>query len=68
MQLSDESVERFRVAYKEAYGVDVSVDEARQMAQRVMLLYETLAKPLPAEASAPPQHQGPHTDPPHART
>jgi len=47
--LSDESVESFRQAYKESYGEEISVVEAREMALRVKLLYELLARPLPGD-------------------
>ena len=61
MKLSDESVERFRVAYKESYGEEISMTDAREMASRVKLLYELLARPLPGEQE---DHRAQEGDPP----
>jgi hypothetical protein len=47
--LSVTRTEDFRQAYKESYGEEISIEEAREMALRVMLLYEFLARPLPGK-------------------
>lgn len=49
MRLSDESLQRFMRLYQEFYGEELTVNEARAMASRVVFLYEHLAKPLPEE-------------------
>ena len=49
MRPSDEGVEEFRRIYKELYGENIDVDAAREMASRVLTLYELLARPLPEE-------------------
>jgi hypothetical protein len=37
--------------YAEFYGEELTIDDARAMASRVLLLYEMLARPLPDEGS-----------------
>jgi hypothetical protein len=49
MMLANESIAKFQIAYKESYDEDISVEEAREMASRIKLLYELLARPLPGE-------------------
>ena len=49
MRPSDEGVEEFRRLYEELYGEEIDVDAAREMASRVLTLYELLARPLPEE-------------------
>ncbi len=49
MTLSDDDVERFRIAYKESYGEEIPVTDAREMASRVLFLYELLYSPIPGE-------------------
>ncbi len=49
MRLSDESLARFTRLYKEFYGEELTINEARAMASRVVLLYEHLAQPLPED-------------------
>jgi len=53
--LPDESVEEFRAIYKKYYGEDISADDAREMARRLLMLYEILAKSIPGESH---QHRG----------
>ena len=52
MRPSEAGVEEFRRLYKEGTGKDISLDDAREMARRVLTLYELLARPLPEEAEA----------------
>lgn len=54
MRLSDESLRRFMHHYKEFYGEDLTINDARAMASRVALLYERLAQPLPDEDDITP--------------
>lgn len=49
MTLSDDGVERFRIACKKAYGEEVTATNAREMALRVLLLYELLYSSIPDE-------------------
>jgi len=63
--LPDESVEEFRTIYKKCYGEDISADDAREMARRLLMLYELLAKPLPEEdrpAALPEDQTSPLAD------
>lgn len=55
--ISDARIEDFRQAYKKSYDEDISIEEAREMALNVRLLYELLARPLPGEEEDlhPPQ-------------
>jgi hypothetical protein len=59
--ISDARIEDFRQAYKKSHDEDISIDQAREMALNVMLLYELLARPLPGEEKdhhPPPQEDG----------
>ena len=49
MEVSDEELEEFRRTYKKEYGEKLSVDEAREMAQRLLVLMDLLIRPLPKE-------------------
>lgn len=49
MQLTDEDVRQFCLAYSEAYGEDLPVDEARMWAVRLVRLYRILLSPTPSE-------------------
>ena len=49
MRPSDEGVEEFRRIYKKLHGEEIDVDAAREIASRVLTLYELLARPLPDE-------------------
>jgi len=55
MQLSDESVQRFIGIYKEKYGVDLPVDEARTMATNLVMVYRLISQPLPEVRPVPKQ-------------
>ncbi len=50
MRPSDEGVEEFRRLYNKLAGKDIDIDVAREIATRVLTLYEMLARPLPDEA------------------
>lgn len=49
MRLTDESCEAYRRIYKEEMGEDITLDEAREMAARILNLYELITQPLPGE-------------------
>ncbi|HXW21298.1 MAG TPA: hypothetical protein VEK14_00140 [Rhodomicrobium sp.] len=54
MQLSDQAIQEFIRRYREAYGEELPLAEARDMASRLVALYEVLSRPLPAEPGALP--------------
>ena len=54
MQISDERLKEFQEAYKKDFGEDISIEEAREIASRLIDLYQLLAQPLPNEKSIPP--------------
>ena len=44
-------LDAFRAAYKEVYGEEIAVGEAREMAHRLIALYRLIMRPLPGETS-----------------
>src|SRR5437879_12792230 len=52
MQFTDDDLRTFMEIYSAEFHEDISLAEAREMASRVMRLYEVLAEPLPSERSA----------------
>ena len=46
MQVSDERLQEFQCIYKEECGEEISLAEARKMAQRLLTLYAVLKRPL----------------------
>ena len=50
MRPSEEGVKQFQLIYKELYGKEIDVDAAREMASRVLTLYELLARPIPKDS------------------
>lgn len=58
MQLTDQDVAEFQEAYTEAFGEEITEAEAREMASRVLWLYELLAR-VPARSAAPPLDDDP---------
>ncbi len=49
MHLTDDDLQIFMEIYSSSFNEEISVTEAREMASRVLLLYEALAQPLPSE-------------------
>ena len=47
MQISDDRLAELQRIYKEEYGEEISLAEAREIAQRLLTLYEILMRPLP---------------------
>ncbi|HEX4826351.1 MAG TPA: hypothetical protein VFV19_18775 [Candidatus Polarisedimenticolaceae bacterium] len=45
MQLTDQDITEFQEAYAEAFGENICAAEAREMASRVLWLYELLRTP-----------------------
>ena len=52
MKLTDEDVTEFCRIYKEAYGEEMPIEEARMWAIRLVRLYRILLSPTPAEMAA----------------
>jgi hypothetical protein len=52
MQIRDDRLEGLRRICKEASDEEITLAEAREMAQRLMTLYQILARPLPGESQA----------------
>ena len=52
MLLNDETCEEFRQVYKEDTGEDITIEEAREIASRLLELCRLLARPLPGEIKA----------------
>ncbi len=42
----DERLREFQAAYKEDFGEDITLAEAREMLHRLVFLYEALSKPV----------------------
>jgi hypothetical protein len=57
MRISDDRIEDFRRIYKEAYGEEIAVADARAMAHRLLALYRLLMQPLPGEKTQPSASQ-----------
>lgn len=47
MGIDDKAIEEFRRLYAEEFGEEISIDEARIMAKRLLALYVALANKLP---------------------
>ncbi len=61
MEIDKESLEEFKKIYKEEFGEELTDAEAREMAQRVLRLYELLAgiPPEGGESAEPPSSPEP---------
>ena len=62
MKLSDEALDELIAIYKEDFGDEIDRKEASEMASRLVMLYELLAKKLPNEQISPepmPQRDDP---------
>lgn len=53
MLLTNEDCEEFRKVYKEDTGEDITIEQAREIASRLLELYRLLARPLPGETRQP---------------
>ena len=49
MDLDQESIDELRRIYKQEFGEELSDADAREMATRVLTLYELLSRPLPRQ-------------------
>lgn len=48
-QLSREAIAEFKQIYKDEFGVDLTDDEVREIAMRLLRFFGILHKPLPGE-------------------
>lgn len=55
MRISDESAREFMQLYEAEFGEQISLDEAYEMGDRLVSLYEILSRPLPHEKTSEPQ-------------
>jgi hypothetical protein len=53
-KVSDERLKEFRRIYKETYNEELTLQEASEMAHRLVALYELLLRPLPGEHAPHP--------------
>lgn len=53
MQISHDRLEEFRRVYKEDTSENIALAEAREMAQRLLTLYQILSRPLPGNDQVP---------------
>jgi hypothetical protein len=58
MQLSQEALEAFKQIYQEEFGETLSDAEAQEMGERLLRLFQLMARPLP-----PRRHDSPHKKP-----
>ena len=42
MALSDQSLEKFRAIYRKEFGENITPDEAREMGEHLLTLYEAM--------------------------
>ena len=59
MMLSRDAIEELKKIYQDECGTTLSDAEAQDMGQRLLALFQILARPLPAHAP-----ETPHDDPP----
>jgi len=64
MRISDKRAEELRRLYKEAYGKDISVEEARDMGRRLVALYQLLMRPFPSAGEQQSSQEPPAQTPP----
>jgi hypothetical protein len=54
MQLSDAAIQEYIRLYREDFGEELSIGEARVIATRLVTLYEVLCRPVPEENATQP--------------
>ena len=50
MDFTDDALNELRAIYREVFGEDITIEEARQMGLQLVLLYEHVARPLPRQS------------------
>ena len=58
MQFTEKRIEELRRLYKESYGQEITVEDARDMARRLVELYRVLLKPLPGSGEQASSGEG----------
>ena len=53
MQLSDASIQEYIQLYREDFGKELTIGEARAIATRLVTLYELLCQPFPDQHTMP---------------
>jgi hypothetical protein len=48
-QLSSQAIDEFKIIYQEEFGLNPSDDEVREIALRLLRLFDVLSHPLPGE-------------------
>ena len=51
VEFSDERIEELRKIYREQYGEEISIADARDMGRRLITLYRLIMQPLPDGSS-----------------
>jgi hypothetical protein len=65
MLLSPDAMKEFQAIYRQEFGEDLLDDEAKTMAQELLTLFRTMARPLPPEhAHRCPVHRPSPSSPP----
>lgn len=54
MQVDDEAIREYLDLYRQDFGAELSFERAREIATRLVTLYEMLARPIPRELSKRP--------------
>lgn len=54
MQISDESLAKFMSIYREEFGEDISVPEARIMASELLEIMKVTCRPIPGDDQESP--------------
>lgn len=54
MQISDEAIKEYIQIYKDDFGEELSMEQAREIGTRLVELYLVLSRPLPQRAPLPP--------------
>lgn len=51
MKIDETELYEFMKLYEDEFGEDISLNDAKEMAERIAELYEVLARPLPSETN-----------------
>ena len=52
MEVTPEALEEFKRIYRKEFGEDISDDEALEMAQRVLMFFSLIYRPLPGRGES----------------
>ena len=59
MQLSKQAIHELQAIYRAEYGATLTDAEAQDLGQRLLTLFQLLARPLPPHARETPRHNHP---------